>query len=148
MPNIASSFKAEISRVARKEVRGEIESLKKAVAIYRSEIAALKRRVQELERSLGQLTKAKPKAPLSSSEPTSSKPLRFSAKGLISERKRLELSAEDLGLLLNTSSQSIYNWEAGDVRPRAKYLPAIVALKTLGKKDAAAVLAAVKSHTS
>jgi hypothetical protein len=30
MPNIASILKAEISRVARKEVRAEIETLKKA----------------------------------------------------------------------------------------------------------------------
>ena len=39
MANIASLLKSEISRVARKEVRGEIAGLKKAVSSYRSEIA-------------------------------------------------------------------------------------------------------------
>jgi len=41
MANIASLLKTEISRVARKEVRGETAGLKKAISSYRSEIAAL-----------------------------------------------------------------------------------------------------------
>ena len=49
MPNIASILKDEISRVARKAVCVETESLKKAVGTYRTEIAALKRRAQVLE---------------------------------------------------------------------------------------------------
>jgi hypothetical protein len=44
MPNIASLLKAEISRVARKEIRAEITALRKAATTHRSEIAALKRR--------------------------------------------------------------------------------------------------------
>ena len=66
---------------------------------------------------------------------------RFSAKSLASQRRRLGLSAHDCGLLLGTSGQAVYNWEAGKARPRAKHMPAIAALRTLGKKDAMAVLA-------
>lgn len=51
MPNIASILKAEISRVARKEVRTEIETLKKASVAHRSSIAELRRQVSALERS-------------------------------------------------------------------------------------------------
>jgi hypothetical protein len=43
MPNIASILKTEISRVARKEVRTEIETLKKASTHHRASIAALRR---------------------------------------------------------------------------------------------------------
>jgi len=43
MANIASLLKSEISRIARKEVRAETQTLKKASAQYRSDIAALKR---------------------------------------------------------------------------------------------------------
>ena len=50
MPDIASTLKAEISRIARKELRAETEPIKKAVAGYRKEIAALKRRIEALER--------------------------------------------------------------------------------------------------
>ena len=61
MPNIASVLKSDIARVARKEVRCEIDSLRKASTVYRSEIAALKRRTQSLEQELRRIGKALPK---------------------------------------------------------------------------------------
>ena len=144
MPNIASVLKTEIARVARKEVRGELESLRKASSAYRSQIAALKRRVQTLEQDLRRLGKTKAPAASAAADETPSSTLRFSAKGLASQRVRLGLSAEDCGRLLGTSGQSVYNWEGGATHPRAKHLPAIAALRTLSKKDAAAVLAPIK----
>jgi DNA-binding transcriptional regulator YiaG len=147
MPNIASLLKSEISRVARKEVRAEISGPKKASTAQRAEIAALKRRVQALERELRRLLKSGAKASRAQSAETDEAPsaaLRFSAKGLASQRQRLALSAEDCGLLLGTSGQSVYNWETGKARPRAKYLPAIAALRAMGKKSAAAQLAALR----
>jgi DNA-binding transcriptional regulator YiaG len=146
MPNIASILKDEISRVARKEVRSETASLKKAVSTYRAEIAALKRRSQALEQELRRLAKASASAtPAAPTEESSPQALRFNAKGLASQRQRLGLSAEDCGLLVGASGQSIYNWEAGTVRPRAKHLSAIAALRHLGKKEAAAQLAALQA---
>jgi len=145
MPNIASILKSEISRVARKEVRGETASLKKAVSSYRAEIAALKRRAQTLEQQLRQLSKASPKVAPVAADEESSRSLRFSAKGLASQRQRLGLSADDCGLLVGASGQSIYNWEAGKARPRDKLLPGIAALRHLGKKEAAARLVALRA---
>ena len=143
MPNIASILKAEISRVARKEVRGEVASLKKAIVAYRTDIAALKRRAQATEQELRLLRKASPKVAPPEVNETSTKAPRFSAKGLLSQRKRLDLSVEDCGLLVGASSQSIYNWEKG-ARPRTKHLSAIAALKNMGKKEAAARLALLR----
>jgi DNA-binding transcriptional regulator YiaG len=143
MPNIASLLKSEITRVARKEVRAEIASLKKASAAHRAEIAALKRRAQALEQETRRLSKASPKRVAAVANDAASQTLRFSAKGLASQRKRLALSAEDCGRLVGVSGQSIYNWEAGHARPRAKQLPAIAALKAFGKKEATARLAAL-----
>lgn len=145
MPNIASILKSEISRVARKEVRGEIQGLKKASAAHRAEIAALKRRTQALEQELRRLGKAGAKAaPAAVAGDASARTLRFSAKGLASQRQRLALSAHDCGLLVGASGKSISRWEAGDARPRAKHLPAIAALRTMGKKEAAARLASLQ----
>ena len=142
MPNIASILKSEIARVARKEIRGETVQLKKAVGAYRSQIAALKRRAQALEKQLRGLRKgAGAKAAPAEAEDDSMGAFRFSAKGLASHRKRLGLSAHDCGILLGASGQSVYKWEDGKARPRAKHLPAIAALRTLGKKEAAAILA-------
>ncbi len=140
MPNIASILKSEISRVARKEVRGETLSLKKAVSAYRAQIAALKRRTQALEQELRRLSKATAKAAPVVAHEESSKALRFSAKGLASQRRRLALSADDCGLLVGASGQSIYNWEQAKARPQAKHLPAIAALRNMGKREATARL--------
>lgn len=138
--NIASVLKSEISRIAKKEIRGEIQALKKASAQYRSDIAALKRRAAELERKVARLSKGKPvKAEAAGDEPAAG--LRFSAKGFGTQRKRLGLSAADLGAILGVSGQSVYKWEDGKARPRASQLPAIASLRKMGKRQAALKLA-------
>ena len=146
MPNIASVLKEEIARVARKESRGDNLKLKKSSAQYRSDIAALKRRVSALEQMVARLGKssrrAAPAAAASAAVDGRSK-LRFSAKGLASQRKRLGLSAADVAALLGVSGQSIYKWEDGKARPRASQLPAIATLRTMTKKQAATKLAAL-----
>lgn len=144
MPNIASVLKSEISRVARKEVRGEIMALKKAASANRAEIAALKRRMQALEQEVRRLSKASAKsAPIAPAEDASPK-IRFTAKGFAAQRKRLQLSANDCGLLVGASGQSVYNWEDGTTQPRPKHLPRIAALRSMGKKEAAARLAELR----
>ena len=149
MANIASLLKSEIARVARKQARGETLGLKKSVGTSRSEIVALKRRVQALESELRRLAKAAaraaPSAAVADEDEPAQRALRFSAKGLVSQRKRLGLSAHECGLLVGASGQSIYNWEDGKARPRAKHLPALAALRTMGKKEAAARLAELKA---
>jgi len=141
MPNIASALKSEITRLARKECRSETAHLKRAVGEYRSQIAALKRRALAVEQQLRTMRKFAGKAPTDSQQTPEADGFRFSAKGLASHRKRLGLSAHECGVLLGASSQSVYKWEDGKARPRAKHMPAIAALRTLGKKQAAEILA-------
>lgn len=151
MPNIASILKEEIIRVARKEIRNEIASLRKTVTTQRSDIAELKRRAIAAEKGLGALNKArakqaKPIEPTTDASPASG--LRFSAKGLASNRKRLGLSAEQFGLLVGVGSQSIYNWESGEARPREHFRTAIANLKTVGKREANARLEALRERSN
>ena len=144
MPNIASILKSEITRIARKEIRSEIEGLKKAIGTHRSEIAALKRRSQSLEQELKRLQKSMPRPePVASVE--TGQALRFSAKGLAKQRQRLGLSAEAVGTLIGASGQSVYNWEDGKARPRAGHLAALAALSGLSKSKAAEIVAARKA---
>ena len=137
MPNVASVLKGEISRVARKEVRGETVALKKAVSAYRTEIAALKRRANAVEQLLRRLANGHSKVSAGPEVDQDPGKFRFSAKGLASQRQRLGLSAEQCGLLLGASSQSIYNWEQGKTRPLARHLPAIAAVRGMSKKEVA-----------
>lgn len=145
MPNIAVLLKSEIARVARKEVRAETESLKKATGTYRAEIAELKRRLRALEQELRRIGKDahKAKAEPEAGEDDGSS-LRFNSKGFASHRKRLGLTAAECGLLVGSSALSVYKWEGGRARPRAKFLPAIAAFRALGKKEAAARLEAAR----
>jgi DNA-binding transcriptional regulator YiaG len=145
MPNIQSIFKAEISRLARKEIKSETQALKEATARYRSEIAQLNRQIADLERQVARIAKGAARGSSNQSpgetdgdgERTN---LRFSAKGLASHRKRLGLSAAQLGSLFGVSALSVYKWEGGQARPRARHLPAIAALRKLGRKEALRVL--------
>jgi DNA-binding transcriptional regulator YiaG len=144
MTNLASILKSEIARVVRKEVRLETVGLKKSVAAYRAEIAALKRRSQALEKELRRVGQVAAKsAPATVKAPAPQK-LRFSAKRLVAQRKRLGLSATDFGLLVGVSGQTIYNWEEGKSRPRAEHLLGIAALRSIGKKEAGLGLAALR----
>lgn len=143
MPNIASVLKEEIARVSRKETRAETQQLKKSSAHFRSDIAALKRRIAALEQLVGRLGKAagKKSAMASADEPAAGS-FRFSASGLLAQRKRLGLSAAEAGRLLGVSDQSVYKWENGKTRPRASQFAAIAELRSLSKKQAAARLGA------
>lgn len=134
MPNIATALKQEIARLARKELRAETESLKKAVAGYRREIAALKRRMETLERQQRRVVKA---APTKTAEDTGDdKRLRFRPAGFAQHRRRLGLSAREMGLLIDASPLSVYKWETGQNHPRAKHLAAIAAVRKMGKRQA------------
>src|SRR5690606_7878335 len=128
-------LKDEISRLARKELRHQTDSLQKAVSRYRSEIAALKRRIETLERQQKKVVKAMP--PKTHGDYPADTSLRFRAAGFAQHRKRLGLSAKDMGLLLDASPLSVYKWESGQAKPRAKHLQAIAAVRKMGKREVA-----------
>jgi DNA-binding transcriptional regulator YiaG len=141
MPNIAAVLKDEIARIARKEVRVQTEEFKKASAHYRTQIAAMRRRVDDLERQLKRVGKTTARSPASEDDgQDSGPPRRFSATRLAAQRHKLGLSAAEFAALLGVSGQSVYKWEHGESRPRARQLEAIAALRGIGKREAAARL--------
>lgn len=142
MPNVAEALKNEMARIARKEIKRETEALKRSASGYRHEIAALKRRIQDLETQLRKLGKPMPAAPSEAPDGEAAN-LRFSAQGFASLRQRLGLSAVELGQLLGVSAMSIYKWEQGKARPRARFLPSIAAIRTIGKREAQERLQAI-----
>jgi DNA-binding transcriptional regulator YiaG len=139
MPNIGTVLKEEIARISRKQSRSETEQLKKASASYRSEIAQLKRRLQALEQQIKRLGKATSRgtgAAAAEVDEDSGKQIRYSAKSLASQRRRLGLSAAALAKLLGVSALSVYKWESGNTRPRQKQVEAIAALRGMGRREA------------
>lgn len=143
--NIAAALKSEISRVARKEVRADTQTLKKSSAKHRAEIAALKRQIAELERFAKRVSKGgSKKVGVAASTEEVGTVARFSAKGLAAKRKKLGLSASDFGKLIGVSDQSVYKWEDGKTRPRASQMPGIAAVRKMSKKVAVEKLAALR----
>lgn len=140
MTNFAHQLKGEISRIARKEVRAETQTLKKASAQYRLEIAALKRRIASLEASVKKAPGSRAQKPEAVEEGGQSPSLRFRVAGFAALRKKLGLSAAEMGKLIGVSAQSVYHWETGKTKPRASQLLAISAVRKMGKKEVAAKL--------
>ena len=138
MPNIASILKVEISRVARKEVRVEIETLKKASVAHRASIAELRRQVSALEKELRRVAKGAARfeaAPGSDAEAATGTKRRFSATRLAAHRAKLGLSAAIYGRLVGVSGQTIYHWEQGKARPRTTQLESLAAVRDLGARE-------------
>ncbi len=136
MPNVASVLREEISRLARKEIRQQVDPLKKAnaglrrtVLTLKTEVAGLRRGVRFLEKQEKRRLKTAPKA-------SAAKGVRFSHKWVEADRQRLELSAKDYGLLVGVSGLTIYSWEKGKSKPRAKQLAAWAKTRGIGKREA------------
>ncbi len=138
MTTFANQLKAEIARIAKKSGKAETAALKKSSSNYRSEIAELKRRISALESAVARVAKQAGK-PAKASE--DKEKLRFRMDGFITLRKKLDLSASEMGQLLGVSGQSIYKWEQGKAKPRASQLPSIAAARKMGKKEVMAKLA-------
>ena len=144
MSSFADQLKSEIARIARKEVRAETKTLKKANAQYRADIAALKRNLAEFERALARQAKVggqTVRVQANAEEAQDAPHLRFRVAGFANLRKKLGLSAAEMGQLIGVSAQSVYHWETGKTRPRASQLAAIAAVRHLGKREVAARLA-------
>jgi DNA-binding transcriptional regulator YiaG len=144
MTTFAIALKDEIRRLARKEVKAQTSRTAKAVAQYRREIAALKRRVTEQEKKIafleGQERKRVPEVIASKNGS-----VRFSARSVKAQRRRVGLSADDYAKLVGVSSLTIYNWEHGKSRPRQEQLASLASIRGIGKREAQAKLDLLKS---
>lgn len=135
MSTFIEQLKTEISRIAKKEVRAELKQIKQFAVQQRSENAALKRRVTQLELAFKRAGKSEATASVAQTEVEAGPTLRFRAGGFASLRKKLDLTASEMAKLLNVSPQSVYHWEIGKSRPRSSQLPAISAVRKMGKKE-------------
>jgi len=135
MPNLALTLKAEISRLARKEIKAHLKPARRAAVRHRKEIATLKRQLKAAERkiaALGRSTKRPADEPADVDELEGT---RFSIRSVRAQRRRLKLSAAEFGRLLNVTAQTIYNWEHGKARPARNQFAALVEARSLGRRE-------------
>ena len=113
MANFASSFRDEVSRLARREVRQQVDPLRKSNAQLRQTVSTLKSELAALQRSVAFL-QSREKRRLETPPPVDeSRQLRFSPAWVKADRQRLGISAKDYGHLVGVSALTIYSWENG-----------------------------------
>ena len=144
MRNLTDALRSEITRLAKKEAKGQIASLRAASGRYRREIADLKKTVRGLQKRLSYVERQERKRAKKAPSPKLAEGVRFSARGLKSHRERLGLSAADYGLLAGVSAQTIYSYERGESKPRPPQLAKLVAVRGLGKREAERRVALLK----
>jgi DNA-binding transcriptional regulator YiaG len=142
MLRVVRTLKEEIRRLARKEIRAEIAGTKRAAAQHRREIAQIKRQLAACQRQLGRVEARLNREPSARDRAEPDEPRnRFSSRSVRAQRRRLKLSAEQYGRLIGVSAQTIYQWEQGKSRPRKSQFSALIALRSIGRREALARLA-------
>jgi len=136
MPNLAKILKDETARIARKEVRTETSTTRKASAQYRRDIADLKRKVAALEKEISFLRKQERKRATRKPPAELAENARFSPRWVKANREKLGLSAAQYGELVGVHAMTIYNWEHGKSKPRKEQLASLVAVRKLGRREA------------
>lgn len=149
MTAFSEAFRAEVLRMARKEIKGEMGGLRKAVTAQRSEIAALKRDVKALAAQVKGLHKAAAREENTAQARLSQDVLPaqarrrqppFKSGALMAKREQLGIARQAMAVLLEVSPLSVARWESGKVMPRAEQLERIHVVMKMGKREALARL--------
>jgi DNA-binding transcriptional regulator YiaG len=145
MTTFSDAFRSEVVRMARKELKPELQGMRKALASHRSEIAALKREVKTLTSQLKaaqRQAKTPVKAAVEEAAPArkGGRKWVFKPEALAAKRAELGLTAKEMGKLLQAGHLSVYRWETGKAYPRAAQLERIHEALHLGKRKALALL--------
>ncbi len=143
MGKMETALRSEIGRLARKEMRTtylplgrEVRRLKRTVSAMRKTVAVLARLGAEL-----QAQRTAERARLAAA-PEAVQAARVSPRLVKKLRKRLGVSQSELASLVGVSTNSVGFWEQGKARPRGRNKEALVALRRLGRREIARILAA------
>jgi DNA-binding transcriptional regulator YiaG len=142
MGKMETALRDEITRLARKELRG-------MYGTSASDVRELKRTVSQLSRTVEKLEKLaekqvaqerEEKAELQAPEDEVSS-ARFSPRLIRKLRQRLGLTQGQFAALVDVTPACIGFWEQGKTKPAGKNREALVAARKLGKREARGVLA-------
>ncbi|MFP4057373.1 MAG: helix-turn-helix domain-containing protein [Candidatus Brocadiia bacterium] len=142
MGKMEQALRYEISRLARKEIRATCGPLGRDVRELKRTVSKLTRQVEKLQKLRSQITEQQvaEKAKLEAPDEEVRK-ARFSP-GLIKKlRKRLGITQAEMATLIDASPATVAFWEQGRTRPTMDNRAALVALRKLGKRDVARILA-------
>lgn len=145
MPNLMQVLRSEITRLARKEVKGSVDKVHKPTVQLKHDVAALKRTVGALVKATniiqGVLDKIVAVQP--EEAPEQAEKARLTGKGIRSLRRKLRLSQAEFGRLIGVTAQAVVNMEKkqGPLAVRKVTRAAILAIRGIGAREAKAKLA-------
>lgn len=141
MGKIESVMREEIARLARREIRGSVEPLRKEVRRLRSTVSELRKTVADLDKDTSRIRRAEMEK-LSSlkADEDEVKAARINGKWVKTLREKLNVSQSELASLLGISVSGVRTWEYDISKPRGQNRSALVALRKLGRRDVKAML--------
>ena len=140
MPNIALVLKAEIRRIARREIRLEYDALKKQVNGLKKSVRVQAQAIAKLEKTLAKNPDQSVPAALDGPA-AKARTSRITPMSIKRQRTRLKLSQSELGQLLKVSTNTIVRWEAGTSKPRPIYHNRLADLRGMGIRTIRKMLA-------
>jgi DNA-binding transcriptional regulator YiaG len=143
--SVMKELQSEIARLARKEIKKELEPVKRVNAAQRGLIANLRRELVALQKEVNQLRKAVPEEVAPVIEEDARQGFRITGKGVASLRKRLGLTQAEFAALAEVSTPSVVKWEKieGKIPFRQEKTAAKMQLiRSMGKAEARAALEA------
>ena len=141
MPDLKNLLNDEIRRLARKEIRIALEPLMTQIANQKKTISDLKKQIVDLEKLM---RKANPEkiAEIEEAAENEDTKIRLNAAGIIRIRKKHKLTQSELAKLLGVATHTVSIWELGKSAPRAAMKQKICDLRSVGKREINARLAA------
>lgn len=141
MAKIEGIIKAEIMRLAKREVRAVFRPLKREVWQMSTKLSNLSKDFASLTRMAKELhleEKAKRKL---EATPEEVKVSRLTPERISRFRKKLGISQRELGILTGATIGAVLSWEKGKFRPRGEKKAALVALRKLKTREVKKLLA-------
>lgn len=132
---LASALKAEVRRLAAKEVQKGLRSLRamqRQMKKLRLAARANRRGLRAVERSFGRLESRVPAGG------RRGRGARLSGEDIRSLRARLRMTREQFARLLGVSPGSIFGWETGRTVPRGRSMARVLEVRKMGVRRARA----------
>ena len=138
MGKLESAIKGEVTRLARREMRGPFLLLQRRLRSLRAEIARLAKQIaaQEKKETARPSLMAEAGALLKDK-----KVFRLSPGRILGLRKKLGLSQQELAMLAGVTLGAVAGWEKGKFEPKTDKKAALAAMRKMGKRNVQKMLA-------
>lgn len=142
MGKLDAVLRAEITRLARKELKAVVGPLQKQVRELSRQIRGLAAQASQLDRRTSRIQKVQqPERSADLSAPPEEVERSRLSGGLIKKlRRKLGLTQGQLAGLLGVSPAAVQSWEQNIARPAGENRAGIVALRKLGRREVAQML--------